>query len=97
MFCTSCFSTAHHLQSHGKVERTIRTVEEILHKYVSKHQRNWDRFLCVARAAINGMPSATTGIAPFKLVTGENMWLPIDNELVPRDGINDSSLLRAPA
>jgi transposase InsO family protein len=97
MGCTSRFSTAHHPQSHGKVERTIRTVEEILRKYVSKHQRDWDRFLCVARAAINGTPSATTGIAPFKLVTGENMRLPIDNELVPRDGINDSGLLGAPA
>jgi nicotinamide riboside kinase len=34
-----------HTQSHGMVERCVKTVQENLRKVVSMHQRDWDERL----------------------------------------------------
>jgi len=39
------YSSASHPSSHGLVERTIGTLEEIIRKFWNAHERNWDELI----------------------------------------------------
>ncbi|MCG8109893.1 MAG: hypothetical protein JAZ10_03920, partial [Candidatus Thiodiazotropha endolucinida] len=67
-----------HPRSDGMVERTNRTVYNILSKYVSENQRDWDQHLDFIVMALNSTIHETTGMSPYRLVYGEKMTTPID-------------------
>ena len=67
-----------HPRSDGMVERTNRSVYNILSKYVSDNQRDWDKHLDFIVMALNSTVHESTGASPYRLVFGENMTLPID-------------------
>ncbi|PIC12741.1 hypothetical protein B9Z55_028250 [Caenorhabditis nigoni] len=71
----------YHHQSNGHVERTNRTLEEILSSYVNKTQDDWDQFLHLATFAINASPSATTKFSPFEAMFGRKPELAESNAL----------------
>ena len=72
-------SLAHHPQSHGQVERTIRTVEQMISAYTSVHQRDWDSQLWKVEGALRMTPNETTGVSPFRMLHGLEAKLPIDH------------------
>jgi hypothetical protein len=72
------FSVAHHPQSHGLVERTIRTVWDLLSSKVSASQRNWDNKLWEVEATLQFTPNESTGITPFKMLHGIDANMPAD-------------------
>jgi transposase InsO family protein len=75
------FSVAHHPESHGQVENTIKHVERTLQAFVSEHQRDWDDKLWLVEATLRHSVHRTTGVTPFKMVTGEDAKMPIDRML----------------
>jgi transposase InsO family protein len=77
------FSVAHHPQSHGQVERLIKTVERSIAATAAQHQRDWDRHLAGIQATLNFSPNRTTGVAPFELLTGAAPLLPAEQAIAP--------------
>ncbi|CAG2198006.1 unnamed protein product [Mytilus edulis] len=63
-------TTAMHPQSDGMVERLNRTLEDILSKYVTKHQKDWDEHLQLALMAYRSSDHESTGFSPSMLMFG---------------------------
>jgi hypothetical protein len=78
---TLTMSTAYHPQTDGQTERTNRTLEEMLRSFVNFEQNDWDRHLDTAEMAYNNSKHASTGFTPFYLDHGQEIALPLDNEL----------------
>ncbi|CAC5407508.1 unnamed protein product [Mytilus coruscus] len=62
--------TAMHPQRDGIVERLNKTLEDILSKYITKHQKDWDKHLHLALMAYRSSPSI--------LMFGRETELPVD-------------------
>ena len=71
-------TTAYHPQSDGLIERMNRTIKEILAKYISVNQTDWDKFVDSVEFAYNSTIHDTTGITPYRMVFGEEIVLPLD-------------------
>lgn len=74
-------STAYHPQTDGQTERANRTLEEMLRSYVNSNQTDWDQHLATLELAINNSKQASTGFSPFYLNAGQEVRLPLDQEL----------------
>ena len=85
-------TTAYHPRTDGMVERSNRTVIDILSKY-TQNEPDWDLRLPLVLFAIRTSDHATTGFSPFKLIYGREARLPWDlvyglapnNEPLPRE------------
>ena len=64
------FSTAFHLQTDGQTEVANRTLENLLRCLVREILITWDLILLGAEFAYNESVNRTTGLSPFKIVTG---------------------------
>ena len=71
-------------QSNGKTERFNRVMNDIISKYVSPGQRDWDEYLSTALMAYRMSSNASTRHTPFFLVYGRDPVLPMDTLLEPR-------------
>ena len=71
-------TSSYHPQGNGQIERLNRTLEAMLAKVVSDHQRYWDthlpRVLFAYRTAIH----ESTGFSPFHVTFGRSPVLPIE-------------------
>jgi hypothetical protein len=67
-----------HPQSDGMVERYVKTVDELLRKVVSTHQRDWDERLPIFLLAYHASTHKTTGMTPANMVFGRELHLPCD-------------------
>ena len=74
-------STAYHPQTDGQTERANRTLEEMLRSYTNSNQTDWDQHLTTLELAINNAKQASTGFSPFYLNAGQEIRLPLDQEL----------------
>ena len=74
-----------HPQSNAKVERSHRTMNDILCKLMDNKRCNtWDLHLPQVLAAMRFNYNDSTGQSPFSIVYGRDVILPIDNLLQPR-------------
>jgi len=64
--------------SNGQVERSIRTLEETISKYLDKEQLNWDLLLPICTFSINCNVHSSTKFSPYELVYGKKPMLPLD-------------------
>ena len=71
-------TTAYHPQSDGMIERLNRTIEDMLSKYVSENQRDWDEFLPFVMLAYRTSTHDSTGFSPAMIFMGREPRLPID-------------------
>ena len=71
-------TTAFRPQSDGLVERLIRSLEDILSKYINKNQRDWDEQLPWALMAYRSSEHETTRFSPCMLMLGREVTLPVD-------------------
>ena len=71
------FSTAYHPETDGLSERTIRTVIDTLRCCLDGTHEAWDEHLDAIELALNSSVSASTGLAPFEIVYGNNARLPL--------------------
>ncbi|CAC5371520.1 unnamed protein product [Mytilus coruscus] len=70
-------TTAMHPQSDGMVERLNRTLEDILCKYITKHQKDWDKHLQLALKAYRSSEQESTGFSPSMLMFGREIEIPV--------------------
>lgn len=70
-------TTTYHPRTDGMVERSNRTVIDVLSKYGEK-EPNWDLQLPLALFAIRTSEHATTGFSPFSLTYGREARIPWD-------------------
>ncbi|VDI66669.1 Hypothetical predicted protein [Mytilus galloprovincialis] len=71
-------TTPYRPQSDGLVERLNRSLEEILSKYVSSNQKDWDEQLPWAFMAYRSSVHESTKFSPCKMMLGREIELPID-------------------
>ena len=71
-------TTAYHPQTDGLTERFNHTLCSMLAMYVSKHQRDWDRFIPFALFAYRTAVQESTKETPFYLIYGRDPCLPLD-------------------
>jgi hypothetical protein len=64
-------------QSDGMVERYVKTVEELLKKVASTHQRDWDERLPIFLLAYWASSHETTAMTPANMVFGRNFPCPV--------------------
>ena len=68
----------YHPQSDGMVERFNRTCLTMLSSFVADHKMDWDEHLPFVMAAYRSSVHESTGYTPIKMMTGQEMNLPID-------------------
>ncbi len=74
-----------HPQSNAKVERSHRTMNDVLSKLMDNKRCNtWDLHLPQVLAAMRFNYNDSTGQSPFSLVYGRDVVLPVDSLLQPR-------------
>nr|KAJ0220480.1 hypothetical protein LSAT_V11C200070630 [Lactuca sativa] len=71
------FSTAYHLQIDGQSERTIQTLEDMLHTCVMHFGGSWDSYLLLAEFSYNNNHHSRIGMPPFKFLYGRRCRTPI--------------------
>ena len=72
------FRTSPYKPSTDQVERLHRTLNTILGKTVSSHQRDWDLRLSSAMAAYRASRHDATGYSPNMLMLGRETRMPVD-------------------
>ncbi|KAK3104816.1 hypothetical protein FSP39_010929 [Pinctada imbricata] len=71
-------TTPYHPRSDGMVERLNRTIKDMIAKYVSANQTDWDRYIDGLVLAYNTSLHESTGITPYRLVFGTECTVRID-------------------
>ena len=77
--CKHSLSTAFHPETHFSSEKMHRSIELMLHCYVSAQQGNWDLLLPTCEFALNSICSASTGISPAYVLFGCEPTLPLEH------------------
>ncbi|XP_070019392.1 uncharacterized protein [Nicotiana sylvestris] len=70
-------STAFHPQTDGQAERTIQTLEDIMHVCVIDFGGNWDDHLPLIEFAYNNSYQASIGMAPYEALYGRRCRSPV--------------------
>nr|GEW09653.1 putative reverse transcriptase domain-containing protein [Tanacetum cinerariifolium] len=70
-------STAYHPQTDGQSERTIQTLEDMLHAYVIDFGNGWDKHLPLAEFSYNNSYHASIKAAPFEALYGRKCRSPV--------------------
>ena len=70
-------TTPYHARSDGMVERVNRTVKEMLSKYISANQTDWDKYIDGIVPAYNTSPHDSTSISPYRMLFEREARLPI--------------------
>lgn len=71
-------TTSYHPRCNGMIERFHRTLNTMLGKVVSTHQRDWDEFLPYVMAANRASNHEVTGFSPNYLIFGRENRAPLD-------------------
>ena len=71
-------TTPYHPQTDGVVERFNGTLKNMLRKFVSRSQKDWDEYLPYLLFAYREVPQETTGFSPFDLLYGRHVRGPLD-------------------
>ena len=77
------FSTAYRPQSQGLVERFNRTMSTYFRSFVDKRQEGWDQLLPFLAISYNSAPHSITGVSPFSVVFGREIFLPVNYNYIP--------------
>ncbi|KAI3632133.1 hypothetical protein MIR68_009969 [Amoeboaphelidium protococcarum] len=71
-------STAHHPQTDGQSERSIRTIQQLLRcTYQAEAGRDWEILLALVEFAYNNSVHSSTGYCPFELDNGTSPLSPL--------------------
>ena len=71
-------TTAFHPASDGLIERTQRTIEDMLSKYIETNQRNWDEVLPLLLMAFRSSKQESSNFSPCMMMLGREIDLPVD-------------------
>nr|GEV55202.1 putative reverse transcriptase domain-containing protein [Tanacetum cinerariifolium] len=65
-------TTTYHLETEGKSERTIKTLEDMLQAYVIDFRKGWEKHLSLVEFSYNNSYHASIKAAPFEALYGRN-------------------------
>ena len=71
------FSSAYHPQTDGQSEIVNGTILDLLKCYVADRQTQWEKYLPLMEFAYNNTIHSSTGKAPFEVIYGKPLLLPI--------------------
>ena len=71
-------TSAYYPQTDGQTERFNRTLNDMLSQYVSKSEKDCDKWLPTVLFAYRSGVFSTTGVSPFELLYGRKPRLPIE-------------------
>ena len=71
------FSSAYHPQTDGQSEVVNGTILDLLKCYVADRQNQWEKYLPLMEFAYNNTIHTSTGKAPFEIIYGKPLLLPI--------------------
>lgn len=74
-------STGYHAQTDGLSEREQKTMSVWLKAFCADFPEDWDQLLPLAELALNSMPQAASGVAPYELLYGRNPASSVDRAL----------------
>lgn len=81
-------STTHHPNTNGLVEKQNSTIGQSLRAYCANDQDIWPKFLPGIMMSFRKSPHlGSTEYAPFELLFGQEMRLPFDATLQPKDNL----------
>ena len=78
------FSTGFHPQTDGQSERTIQTLEDMLHACVLQFKGSWDTHLSLMEFAYNNSYHSSIGMAPYEALYGRLLCNNFGNEIYKR-------------
>jgi hypothetical protein len=91
-------STSHHPQTDGQSERTIQTLEDMLHACVLEDGGSWSNYLHLIEFSYNNSYHSSIGMAPFEALYGRKCRTPLcwtevgDRGLLGPDLIQETTL-----
>ena len=71
-------TTPYHPEGDGMVERFMRTLKDMVSKYIDRQGLDWDEGTRSYAMAYNSSVHETTGYSPFYLIHGFEPRLPLD-------------------
>ena len=71
------YSAVWHSVSHGLVERTIRSLENMIRKYIHDNPSGWDKDIDLLLFALREAKNASTGFSPFEMAFGRKVVGPL--------------------
>ena len=74
-------STGYHAQTDGLSEREQKTMSVWLKAFCADFPQDWDQLLPLAELALNCMPQAASGVAPYELLYGSSPATSVDRAL----------------
>uniref|UniRef100_A0A7I5EED3 RNA-directed DNA polymerase n=1 Tax=Haemonchus contortus TaxID=6289 RepID=A0A7I5EED3_HAECO len=78
------FATPYHSMGNGATERTFRTFQSMLSKFINLKQEDWDLFVPCVTFCYNTSVHEATGETPFFLMFGRDPVFTIDRILLPQ-------------
>jgi hypothetical protein len=90
-------STGYHAQTDGHAEREQKTLTTWLRAFATEFPKDWDQLLPLAELALNCMPQAASGVAPYELLYGRNPAQSVDRALSPSTAQEAADLADVPA
>ena len=89
---TQHHTSAYHPNTNGMVERQNSTLAQSLRTYCGKEQEKWPELLPSVMMALRKSPSMhSTEYSPFYLMFGEEMRLPFDVSLEPKETLGQNA------
>ncbi|EPB66043.1 integrase core domain protein [Ancylostoma ceylanicum] len=77
------FATPYHSMGNGATERTFRTFQLMLSKFINNKQEDWDLFVPCVTFCYNTSVNEATGETPYFLMSGRDPIFVIDRILQP--------------
>ena len=71
-------TTPYHPQTSGLVERFNQTLKAMLQRSVAESVKEWDKLIPFLLFAYRGVPQASTGFSPLRLVFGRTVRGPLN-------------------
>ena len=71
-------AATHHLQSDGQIEKTIRTLIQLLRAFTNQQQDTWEEVLPLLQFALNDVYCEATSSTPFRILLGQDPHSPLD-------------------
>ncbi|CAC5378737.1 unnamed protein product [Mytilus coruscus] len=89
---TQHHTSSYHPQTNGLVERQNSTIAQTIRTYCGKDQNLWPIHLQSVTMAIRKSPASnTTEFSPYYMVFGQEMKLPFDIALIPKDNLSQAT------
>ncbi|CAG2233953.1 unnamed protein product [Mytilus edulis] len=89
---TQHHTSSYHPQTNGLVERQNSTIAQTILTYCGKDQNLWPIHLQSVMMAIRKSPASnTTEFSPYYMVFGQEMKLPFDIALIPKENLSQTT------